>query len=238
MNEQTVRKRTIPPLRLAVYAASAIMFAVMLGLTIYRAAAGRTEGRMAVLVSNTLLWLIPFVFRPIFKESIGDTIYAVFVIFTFLASFLGSVLGFYGSVWWYDLAMHFAFGYLGAIIGLFFVCKLADVGALRPVFVIFVCFSVSLMFAALWEVFEFTTDVLLEGTAQGVPVELADGTFATLVNDTMEDIICNLCGALVFVIHYAAHVFSGRSLLLNAMKKDFSAKRLRRAETQKTNEET
>lgn len=210
-NSQTTAHKRIPALRLAVYIASAVMVAVMLTLTVYRIATDTTHGRIAVLISNTLLWLIPFVFRPIFKDGIGDVIYAVFVIFAFLASFLGSVLEFYGSVWWYDLAMHFTFGYLGCIIGLFFVCKLEKVENLRPVFVIFVCFAVSIMFAGLWEVFEFTTDVLLDGTAQGVPVELADGTYATLVNDTMEDIICNLCGAIVFVIHYT-HIFSAENL--------------------------
>ena len=230
---ETPARKKIPPLRLAVYIASAAMTAVMLALTIYRIATDTTQGRTAVLVSNTLLWLIPFVCRPLFKDGIGDAVYAVFVVFSFLAAFLGSVLGFYGSVWWYDLAMHFAFGYLGGIIGLFFVCKLEKIGNLRHVFVIFVCFAVSLMFAALWEVFEFTTDVLLGGTAQGFPVELADGTTGTLVNDTMEDIICNLCGAVLFAVHYAAHVFSGKSLLLDTMKRDFSQKRAEKTQTDK-----
>ena len=232
-NSQTTAHKRIPALRLAVYIASAVMVTVMLTLTVYRIATDTTHGRIAVLISNTLLWLIPFVFRPIFKDGIGDVIYAVFVILAFLASFLGSVLEFYGSVWWYDLAMHFTFGYLGCIIGLFFVCKLEKVENLRPVFVIFVCFAVSIMFAGLWEVFEFTTDVLLDGTAQGVPVELADGTYATLVNDTMEDIICNLCGAIVFVIHYTAHIFSGKSLLLDTMKRDFSKRRAKERQPEK-----
>lgn len=232
-NSQTAAHKRIPALRLAVWIASAVMFAVMLTLTIYRVATDTTHGRIAVLISNTLLWLIPFAFRPIFKDGIGDVVYAVFVIFTFLASFLGSVLEFYGSVWWYDLAMHFTFGYLGSIIGLFFICKLEKIENLRPVFVIFVCFAVSIMFAGLWEVFEFTTDVLLDGTAQGFPVELADGTYATLVNDTMEDIICNLCGAVLFAIHYTAHVFSGKSLLLDTMKRDFSKKRAKKTQAEK-----
>ena len=38
----------------------------------------------------------------------------------------------------------------------------------------------------------------------------------------MEDILCNTAGALVFVLHYAAHALSGRSLLLDGIKRDFA----------------
>ena len=78
------------------------------------------------------------------------------------------------------------------------------------------------MFAALWEVFEFSGDQLIGNNAQGDPVTLPDGQIIRPVADTMEDIICNLCGALAFVIHYAAHAISRRSLGFNALIRDFS----------------
>ena len=149
----------------------------------------------------------------------------MFVIFAFFASFLGSVEGLYGSVWWYDLAMHTLFGYIGGFIGLFFLCKLADADKLRPLLVILFCFAVSLMFAALWEVFEFAGDKLLGNNAQGVPVTDINGDLYIPVDDTMEDIICNTVGALVFAAHYAAHVLSKRSLLLAGAKRDFAPRR-------------
>ena len=52
-----------------------------------------------------------------------------------------------------------------------------------------------MMFGALWEVFEFSGDMILNNNAQGEPVTLPDGQVIRPVADTMEDIICNLCGA-------------------------------------------
>ena len=226
MNERnSTDQRKIPLIRLLVDLASAAMFAAMIVLTSVRIANGTAKGRMTVLILNILLWLIPFIFRPIFKQKISDGIYAVFVIFAFLASFLGSVLGFYSKIWWYDLAIHFAFGYLAAVIGLFFFCKLADVYAQKPLLIMLFCFAVSLMFAVLWEIFELSGDALLGNTAQGTHIPTADGGFVTAVNDTMEDMICNTLGAILFTLHYAAHALSKKSLLFDTLKKDFSAAR-------------
>ena len=215
-------RRKLPPLRLFVFAASAVLFLSMIAIIFRRHAAGTLEGRFVVLAGNALLWLVPFAGRAIFRDKIGDALWAVFVIFAFFASFLGSVEGLYGSVWWYDLAMHTLFGYIGGFIGLFFLCKLADADKLRPLLVILFCFAVSLMFAALWEVFEFAGDKLLGNNAQGVPVTDINGDLYIPVDDTMEDIICNTVGALVFAAHYAAHVLSKRSLLLAGAKRDFA----------------
>lgn len=220
--KQAPARRKIPPLRIFVYAASAILFVAMIVIIVRRFAEGTMGNRFIVLAGNALLWLVPFAGRAIFRDKIGDALWAVFVIFAFFASFLGSVEGLYGSVWWYDLAMHTLFGYIGGFIGLFFLCKLADADKLRPLLVILFCFAVSLMFAALWEVFEFAGDKLLGNNAQGVPVTDINGDLYIPVDDTMEDIICNTVGALVFAAHYVAHVLSKRSLLLAGAKRDFA----------------
>ncbi len=224
-------RRKIPPLRIFVYAASALLFVAMIVVIVRRFADGTMGSRFIVLAGNALLWLVPFAGRAIFRDKIGDAMWAIFVIFAFLASFLGSVEGLYGSVWWYDLAMHTLFGYLGGFIGLFFLCKLADADKLNPLLVILFCFAVSLMFAALWEIFEFAGDKLLGNNAQGVPVTDINGDLYIPVDDTMEDIICNTVGALVFAAHYAAHVLSKRSLLLAGAKRDFAPAARRTAQT-------
>lgn len=218
-------RRKIPPLRIFVYAASAILFVAMIVVIVRRFADGTMENRFPVLAGNALLWLVPFAGRALFRDKIGDAMWAIFVIFAFLASFLGSVEGLYGSVWWYDLAMHTAFGYLGCFVGLFFACKLADIRRLRPFFIVLFCFAVSLMFGALWEIFEFTGDQLLGNAAQGAHIPDGNGGWFIDVRDTMEDIICNTAGALAFAVHYAAHALSGRSLLLEGAKRDFSPKK-------------
>ncbi len=220
--QKTRKREKNKALRLFVDIFCAAAFAVMVGIFLYRAARGTLADRFAVLVANTLLWLLPFILRPIFREKISESVYAVFAVFTFFASLLGSVLGFYSKIAWYDLLMHTLFGYLGGIIGLFFTCKLSDINKLKPAFVMLVCFAVSMMFAALWEIFEFSGDVLLGNTAQGAHVTLPDGSVVTPVRDTMEDMICNLLGAIVFVLHYLAHILTKKSLLIGFMKDDFS----------------
>ncbi len=221
MDKKMLLKK-IPPLRLAVYLFCAAMFVAMTAITAVRAANDALTESMVVMVGNAVMWLLPFVCRPLFKDKISDGVYAFAAVYVFFASFLGTIMGFYGKLWWYDMAMHTLFGYVGAVIGLFFACKLSDAEKLSPVFLAFFCFAVSLMFAALWEVFEFSGDQLIGNNAQGEPVTLPDGQIIRPVADTMEDIICNLCGAAAFVIHYAAHAISRKSLGFNALIRDFS----------------
>ena len=202
----------IPPLRLAVYLISAALFIAMAVIAVRQGMAGWPEEGPAVVLGNAALWLVPFVLGPPLRRYIGDSLWLLFAVFAFFASFLGTIMRFYENIWWYDLAMHTVFGYIGCLIGLFFACKLADIYALRPLLIALFCFCVSLMFAALWEVFEFAGDLLLGNNAQGDPVQTVTGELFIPVNDTMEDIICNLTGAVLFLLHYGLHRLSRRSL--------------------------
>ena len=212
----------IPPLRLAVYLISAALFIAMAVIAVRQGMEGWPEEGPAVVLGNAALWLVPFVLGPLLRRYIGDSLWLLFVVFAFFASFLGTIMRFYENIWWYDLAMHTVFGYIGCLIGLFFACKLADIYALRPLLIALFCFCVSLMFAALWEVFEFAGDLLLGNNAQGDPVQTVTGELFIPVNDTMEDIICNLTGAVLFLLHYGLHRLSRRSLGFCMFMKDFS----------------
>ena len=212
----------IPPLRLAVYLISAALFIAMAVIAVRQGMAGWPEEGPAVVLGNAVLWLVPFVLGPLLRRYIGDSLWLLFAVFAFFASFLGTIMRFYENIWWYDLAMHTVFGYIGCLIGLFFACKLADIYALRPLLIALFCFCVSLMFAALWEVFEFAGDLLLGNNAQGDPVQTVTGELFIPVNDTMEDIICNLTGAVLFLLHYGLHRLSRRSLGFCMFMKDFS----------------
>lgn len=161
---------TPPPARISkamlfVYIASALMFVTMTVLTVWNAVAPFLGTNIAVIAVNIALWLVPFIFKPIFKDKISDSIYVFFVIYAFIASFLGSVLQFSAKITGYDKVLHFAFGYVGSVIGLFFVCKLSDAEKARPVYVVFVCVATSLALALLWEIFEFSGDMLFGNNA-------------------------------------------------------------------------
>lgn len=39
----------------------------------------------------------------------------------------------------------------------------------------------------------------------------------------MEDVICNTCGAIVFMLHYIVHTLTKKPLFMGALKNDFSS---------------
>lgn len=228
----------VPPLRLFVFAFAAVMFVVMVCVTAVRAANGELTESMVVMVGNCLLWLVPFVCVPLFHKWVSDGVYAVAEVFCFFASFLGTIMRFYPNVWWYDLAMHTLFGYIGGIIGLFIACKMTDIKKLSPAFLIVFCFAVSLTFAALWEVFEFSSDRLLGNDAQGIHIPDGNGGYFIDVTDTMEDIICNLIGAVVFSVHCIAFALSKKSLGIGALIADFNRGKAQKDESVPAETET
>lgn len=212
-------------LRIFVLAFAGAMFLASIGVTVWHGMHGFEAAGLPLLLSNVVLWLIPFACHIWFRRAVSDGVLLIAEIFLFFASFLGSCVRLYDLIGWYDIAMHSVVGYVAALLGLFFVCKLADVGRLRPAFVLLVCIAVSLAIAAVWEMYEFVTDLWLAGGAQGAPVETVTGDFVVPVNDTMEDILCNTGGALVFAIHYLAHVWSKKDLGIGFFKRDFTTKK-------------
>lgn len=173
-------------------------------------------------VVTSLLMLAPWLIELIFGIRLSDFVLTFGVAYALVAGVVCSSFALYKIVPNFDKVVHFAFGYVGSLVGLLIVCKLANIRELRPVFVAVVCFAVSMACGAVWEIMEFVTDLLFAQTAQGMPVETVTGEFVTPRDDTMLDIVCNFGGALVYLIHYVIHRATGRSLLIGAMVEDFS----------------
>ena len=212
-------------LRVFVLVFAGALFLATIGVTVWHGVHGFKAAGLPLLLSNAALWLIPFVCHFWLRRAVSDGALLIAEVFLFFASFLGSGVRLYDSVWWYDIAMHTVVGYVAALLGLFLVCKLADVNKLRPAFVLLVCAAVSLAVAAVWEIYEFVTDLLLAGNAQGAPVQTVTGGFVVPVNDTMEDILCNTAGAAVFLVHYLLHVCTKKDLGVGFLKRDFTTKK-------------
>lgn len=215
-------RAAMTPLRIFDLIFSGLMLLATAGVTVWHGLNGFESAGPALLLSNLALWLIPFACTVWFRRAVSDGVLLILEIFLFFASFLGSCVRLYDSVNWYDAAVHTVVGYVAALLGLFIVCKLADVNKMRPALVVIVCVAVSLAVAAVWEIYEFVTDLLLAGTAQGTPVETVTGSFVVDVRDTMEDILCNTGGAIVFAIHYLAHLWSKKDLGMRFFKRDFT----------------
>ena len=223
--EEAKQKTPISGFRLALLIVSGALAMFSLAYFIYICASGNDPyNKFMTTLLETLMFLVPIAAHLIFKNKITDFTIAFYVIFLFVASFLGQVLRFNTHFPWYDKFAHFTFGYVGCVIGLFVVCKLADYDSLRPVFVAIFVFCVSMMCAAVWEIMEFISSRFLGQTAQGAPQLTESGKYVVDITDTMLDIISNLGGAVLFLAHYIAHKVSKKSLLMGAIVKDFNQK--------------
>lgn len=132
-----------------------------------------------------------------------------FYVFVTLAAFLGSIVGFYGSVPGWDTYVH---GYSGALITWFgfFVVQQAERQAktqLPKWFAIAAAFAICMGVAALWEVYEYFSDLVLHTNMQ------VGG-----LDDTMIDTIAAGVGALIALV-IAAWFKAPKSVLPKSLHK-------------------
>lgn len=131
--------------------------------------------------------LIPFFIEKTFKTELDGKMKIAYILFLFASQYLGSIVGLYGNGWW-DTFLHLLSGIFLAFLGFDFFSRLDDDIRTeipkRFLFVYIVVFSMA--GAALWEMYEFTSDVVLNTTMQG------NGN-----DDTMVDIIAGSLGGVL-----------------------------------------
>lgn len=131
--------------------------------------------------------LIPFFIEKTFKTELDGKMKVAYILFLFASQYLGSIVGLYGNGWW-DTFLHLLSGSFLAFLGFDFFSRLDDDIRTeipkRFLFVYIVVFSMA--GAALWEMYEFTSDVVLNTTMQG------NGN-----DDTMVDIIAGSLGGIL-----------------------------------------
>lgn len=152
------------------------------------------ESRILVTLSLYLTIWIPRIVRSTFKVKIPEYMELVYLIFIFLAQFLGSIVGLYTYVYWFDSFVHFISGVLTSIFGIAILHWFSSYDSKKIIFNIFFMIAFTLMVASMWEMFEFTLDLILNGDTQNV-VE-------TGVADTMVDMIVALLGSLLVSVYY------------------------------------
>ncbi len=133
---------------------------------------------------------IPFIFNKIFNRKLSDGFIFVWLIFIFMAHYLGVIYEGYNKWPIYDKLTHTMSGFLTAYVALLFIPKKSDKIWFNVLFMI----AFSWMCAGLWETFEFVCNLLFGGDAQRVQ--------ATGVTDTMMDMIVAFMGASIFSIGY------------------------------------
>lgn len=144
--------------------------------------------------------LVPAVFPiigAVTKREVPIYLGILAAVHIFLASDLGSALGFYSLIPSWDLIMHGFFGLVFAVTAKEFIIRWGGGSIKKGGFYLLIFLSTAGA-AALWEVWEFTCDIVLDGDAQRVKEAIANGT--NPIADTMTDIIITLVGVAVFFI--------------------------------------
>ncbi len=122
-----------------------------------------------------------------------------FTLFIFATLFLGEVHDFYNRIWWWDLALHLAAGFLLGLLGFLVVYLLNEADGIdllmRPSFIALFAFLFAVSLGALWEIFEFAMDQTF-GTMMQKPM-FDDPSGLT---DTMWDLIVDTVGAMAAVL--------------------------------------
>ncbi len=139
--------------------------------------------------SIVLTATLPYIVNKLFKVKLNDGVIFVWLIFIFLAHYMGVTAEFYNKWEGFDKVVHTFSGVLTAYVGMLFLPKGVYIW-----FKILFIIAFSWMCAGLWETFEFVCNILFGGDAQRVA--------ATGVTDTMLDMIVAFIGASLFSLGF------------------------------------
>ena len=135
----------------------------------------------------------PFLVEIIFKLKILKLSLIFYHSFLFLSLILGSIWDFYTLIPYYDTVLHTLSGVLIAFIVYTLLKNSKTTKNLSLTWLFILIFSICLAGGALWEIFEFVSDLITNGNMQRC-LNLV-GRDAIL--NTMIDLICDATGALI-----------------------------------------
>ena len=179
-------------------------------MCLYNYSIGDPDNRAFACIGMSILFLVPIFIELIFRCKFSNFVLLSFVIFTFLAGFLGCVFNFYEKSFlslnvWYDIFIHSLAGYVFCLIGLILIAKFEKNKKLSPWTIVIFCFCFTLAIELVWELMEWFADCFLGQTAQGHPIS---GQNAPLVTDTDIDLLCNFTGGFIFAVQYIIGKFT------------------------------
>lgn len=181
----------------------------------------KTEGIFACCVALVALWA-PYGITRFTPIKIPTTLQLFAVLHIFLGICLGSGLGFFYLVSFWDVLLHTWSGFLFSLAAIWVLGALKE--RLGLVGTIIFAVALSSMVGMVWEIYEFSVDSIVSGsnmqkfmTEDGVQF-VGRGA----LGDTMEDMICNFVGSLVFAIGYLSDYFFNKSRIITAIEEDFS----------------
>lgn len=167
-----------------------------------------------IIVSIIPVLLIPTLVNKFSKFKIEPEIEFVYLMFIFLAQFLGGSLNFYRIVPFYDKVMHGISGIMTSILAIVILVKSKSYNK-NPLWVnVLFIICVTLSVATLWEFFEFTNDNIFSKDAQKV--------LTTGVDDTMVDMLAAFIGSIMFSIIYIIEEKTKKNILVKKFAEKIS----------------
>lgn len=154
--------------------------------------------KVLTVLSIIPILLIPVLIKKIFKYEMSEVLKLIYYLFIIVSLVLGSILGWYHKISWFDLLAHFISGVFVSFISLIILKekKLLKVENIGFIILFIICFAVTI--SSCWEFFEFFSDKLLGGDAQWVAT--------TGVDDTMTDMLIALLGSIGFSIYFLIQI--------------------------------
>lgn len=216
-NKPTKKKfRDLPLFKKITLAVSFILRLTMLvavGLAIW-------EGNIFVAFVSALALIssfFPALIERNLKITLPTSLEFISFLFIYAAIFLGHVAQLYDKIWWWDVLLHASAGVALGFFGFLVLYTLYVSGKLvaRRGLIIFFAFTFALALGAIWEIFEFTLDVLFKTNNQQIQ---------TGVTDTMYDLILDSVGALIsVVVGYAYMLRRKRGIYFGRLVEKFFA---------------
>lgn len=160
---------------------------------------------ISIIVTISALYII----EKLFKIKINDAIKLIYIIFIFMAHFLGVTVDLYSKIYWYDKLVHFLSGVVTALGSVYLLEK--NNYNKNLLFNVLFIISFSMLVASIWEVFEYLSSYYFHVDPQKV--------ILTGVSDTMGDIIVALLGSTLISTCYHFEHTSSYKLLITKYEK-------------------
>ncbi|MBE6139134.1 MAG: DUF2238 domain-containing protein [Firmicutes bacterium] len=155
---------------------------------------------ISIIITISALYII----QKIFKVKISEGINLIYIIFVFMAHFLGVICELYNYIYWFDKFVHFLSGVVTSFVAIYLLIKFKK--DKNMFFDILYIITLTLAIAALWEVFEYLSSYYFNLDPQKVAL--------TGVSDTMGDIIVAFLGSILTSISYYFEIKYNYNLLI------------------------
>lgn len=169
-----------------------LLMAVTIVLSIITILGKLDQGLVVALKNLTIIFTVtaPYIVKKLFKIDLGEGFTFFWVIFIFMAHYLGVIASLYSDWAGFDKITHTISGVITAYVAFYLLSRNK---IKNKWFGVLFIISFSWLCAGMWETFEFTCDKLFDGNAQHAE---------TGVDDTMGDMLVAFAGSIIFSIWY------------------------------------